>query len=454
MKELSKHNLVALIGLILFLLIIYLIGYFTPRENFNQFISLYFAAFIIFYGLWLNKQGWNFRLFLGIAIAARLILLFAVPQLSNDFYRFIWDGEMLVSGINPYAHIPNDLISQQPFYADLYMRTLWRGMGELSQSHYSCYPVLNQLLFALPAYLFDSIQANVIFYKLMLIAADIGIVIVGKKILDFLKKPAHLIWLFALNPFVILEFSGNLHFEGVMILFILIGFYALLKNNWLFASFGFAMAIQIKLVPLIILPFMLKKLKWQAALGFLAATLFLVIALFLTLMNASFFNNMMASINLYFQTFEFNASVFNLFREYSLSSLGYDNIAKDGPLLSKISTTLILLMALFRSYLVPRDLFTSALFALAIYYVFATTVHPWYVSMLLIVSIFTHYKFALVWSAMVMLSYHAYAHPYFVENGSLIFLEYFLVFSVAVYEIVKHTKWINFGIQFKAFFGK
>lgn len=454
MKVLSKHNLIASFGVLFFLVLICFIGYWTPRENFNQFISLYFAAFIVFYAIWLNKQGWNFKLFFGVAVIARLILLLAVPELSNDFYRFIWDGEMMVSGINPYAHVPNELISQQPFYSDLYMRTLWHGMGELSQANYSCYPVFNQVLFAIPAYLFDSIQANVIFYKLMLIAADIGVILVGKRILQQLQKPTHLIWLYALNPFVILEFSGNLHFEGVMIFFLLIGLYGILKNNWMLGAVGFALAIQIKLIPLILLPFMLKKLKWQGALGFVAFTLFLVIGISLFLLNESFYNNMMTSVNLYFHTFEFNASVFNLFREYSFATLGYDNIAKDGPLLSKITMISLALLAIFRSYLEPKDLFTASLFALGIYYLLATTVHPWYVATLLILSVFTAYKFALIWSATVMLSYFAYSNPDFAENGSLIFLEYILVIAVAVYEIIKNTKSINFGIQFKAFFGK
>lgn len=452
MNRATLHSILAGIASVIFALIIVLIGYYTPRENFSQFISLYFVAFIAFYVLWLNRQQWNFSFFLGLAVIVRLLLLFAVPELSNDFYRFIWDGELMVSGINPYAHVPNELISQQPFYSDLYSRTLWHGMGELSQANYSCYPVLNQLFFALPAYLFDSIEYNVIFYKVMLILADLGVIWIGRKILLFLQKPVHLIWLYALNPFVILEFTGNLHFEGVMIFFLLMGMYAVLKNNWMLAAVGFACAIQIKMIPLLLLPFMLKKLRWQNALGFVSFTLFLVIGFSLLLLNQAFYENMMTSVNLYFHTFEFNASVFNLIREYRLATIGYDNILEDGPFLSKITIVCLALLVTLRAHLKPSDIFTASLFAMSIYYLFATTVHPWYVATLLILSIFTAYKFALVWSATVMLSYFAYSNPDFAESGHLIALEYIPVLLIAAFEIYKNTKSINFGLQLKSFF--
>ena len=138
MNLLNKKSIVAIILSLLFAALIYFIGYETPRDNFIQFIFLFLASFALFYGLWLNKQEWNFKTFLILAIVVRLILLFAAPELSNDFYRFIWDGELITRGVNPYAHVPNDLISQAPFYNDEYMRILFHGMGELSQENYSC----------------------------------------------------------------------------------------------------------------------------------------------------------------------------------------------------------------------------------------------------------------------------------------------------------------------------
>lgn len=451
---LSTKSILAYLGSIVFLTTLFVIGYETPREEFSKFILLFIGAFACFYGLYLNPQKWKFAWFIGLAIAARLILLMAAPELSNDFYRFIWDGELITRGINPYAHTPNEIISQGPLYSDGYMRMLYHGMGELSQGNYSCYPVFNQLLFYFPASLSDSIATNVIILKVIILLADIGSILVGRKILKLLNKSPHLIWIYALNPFIILEFSGNLHFEGVMIFFILLAIYYLLLDKWLFAAIFFGIAVQIKLIPLILLPFILMYLKWQRSLGFTAMVGVVVLSLGAIMLNTVFFDNMMQSIQLYFQNFEFNASVYYVIRALMEASKGYNDIALVGPILGTIATIGILLLALFKRQKDANDLFTAMLFALVIYYGFATTVHPWYISMILIFSIFSRYKFALLWSLMIMFSYAAYQTDTFTENLWLVAIEYIIIFGVMIYEIVQLTKKEDFSFQLPSFFQK
>jgi hypothetical protein len=437
---------------IVFMLVIYMIGFQTPRTSFNQFILLYIAGFTTFSILWLNRQNWDFKTFLALAIIVRLLLLFAVPELSNDFFRFIWDGELITRGINPYAHLPNELISQGPFYTDQYMRVLYHGMGELSQEHYSCYPVFNQILFYLPASMFDSVQYNVIGLKVIIILADIGAIYIGRKILKLLALPEHKIWLYALNPFIILEFSANLHFEGVMIFFMLLGIYYALIDRFILGGIFFALAIHIKLIPLLLIPFLYKQLKWKRSLGFTAMVGVVVLLLGQLMLTPTFFNNFMVSIDLYTKNFEFNASIFYLLREYSFATVGYDEIATFGPLLSKVALVGIVLLAVFKSVNNKVSVFSGMMFALVIYYGFATTVHPWYISMILVLSIFTKYKFGLIWSLLVMLSYVAYANPAFEESMLLIAVEYSLLSLVLIFEIVKYTSKKDIGLQIKSFF--
>jgi len=38
-----------------------------------------------------------------------MVFLGAWPQLSPDFYRYLWDGNIMLMGFNPYAHSPNTL---------------------------------------------------------------------------------------------------------------------------------------------------------------------------------------------------------------------------------------------------------------------------------------------------------------------------------------------------------
>jgi len=43
---------------------------------------------------------------IAFAITFRLSILFAPPYLSDDIYRYVWDGRVQAAGINPYRYIP------------------------------------------------------------------------------------------------------------------------------------------------------------------------------------------------------------------------------------------------------------------------------------------------------------------------------------------------------------
>lgn len=447
-----KHRVVTL-GIIGLSVILYLVlGYTTKRADFYQFFGVFMVLFISAYWLAQNKAGFSFKTLLVVALILRLSLLFAMPELSNDFYRFIWDGELITNGVNPYAHVPNDLISFPDYYDDIKMRLLYHGMGELSQAHYSCYPPLNQLFFTLPALLSDSIYHQVIILKLILILADIGAIVVGRKILQHLQMDVNKIWLYALNPFIILEFSGNLHFEGVMIFFILLSLYFLLINQWLVSAFLLGCAIQIKLIPILILPFLFKKLRWKKSIGYLAMTALTVLVIGQLFLTPKFLQNMMLSVNEYFVKFEFNASIYYLAREIGFIVKGYNAIDFIGPILSLVAFISILILAIIRAYKVQQDLFVGILFAFLIYYAMATTIHPWYIALVLIFSIFTQYKFGLIWSLLVMLSYSAYQFPIFSENKLFLMTEHTVLFIVVVYEIKKYWRKNLIQINLKEFF--
>src|SRR5690606_37991395 len=83
---------------------------------------------------------------------------------------------------------------------------------------------------------------------------------------------------------------------------------------------------------------------------------------------------------------------------------------------------------------IPK-LITTMLLAISFYYFTATTVHPWYISTLLILCIFTNYKFPLVWSFMVLLSYLTYNNTNNTENFWVLGLEYGIVYGVFIWEV-------------------
>lgn len=446
-KNSFRYQAFALIAIVLSVVLFYYQGYILTRQNFEGFIGTYFSLFILFYWLWLNKQNFSFNTFFWISIGFRLVLILSVPALSNDFFRFIWDGELITHGINPYAHRPDDLISYGGFMDSDQMRALYHGMGELSQQNYTCYPPLNQLFFALAAGFSDNMLIQIIALRIIMLLADVGIILVAKKIAVHLNIAVHNIWLYALNPFVILEFTGNLHFEGVMIFFLLCALYLLLKNQWLFSSVFFAFAVQVKLIPLILLPMLFKKLGLRKMIGYTAVTAIVVLLLGKLFLNELFLLNMLGSIDQYFGKFEFNAGIFYIIREIGFVLVGYDTIQTTGPILTKIILISIIMLGLFRKYNSDHDLPVLFMFAFLFFYGFSTTVHPWYISLVLIFSVFTQFKTGVVWSLLVMLSYSAYQHDLFQENAVYLFAEYLTLLAVLIYELRKFRQKENTSLQ-------
>ena len=181
----------------------FLFGYGLDRTDFSVLFATYTILFVPFFYV-LKKEKMNLSFLMGTAILFRLIFLFAIPNLSQDFYRFIWDGRMILEGINPFISIPETFVEKGNIPISQGTE-LYRGMGQLSGSHYTNYPPVNQFNFLIAAVFSNtSIVGAVIVMRLQIILADIGIIYFGKKILKQLNLPHHLIFLYALNPFIII----------------------------------------------------------------------------------------------------------------------------------------------------------------------------------------------------------------------------------------------------------
>ncbi|QEM67638.1 hypothetical protein FO488_05380 [Geobacter sp. FeAm09] len=68
-----------------------------------------------------GRIAWSPPVILAVALALRLMFLFAPPQLSDDCYRYLWDGSSLLHGINPYAAAPT-AVSPPPELAAVHAR--------------------------------------------------------------------------------------------------------------------------------------------------------------------------------------------------------------------------------------------------------------------------------------------------------------------------------------------
>ncbi|WP_304157639.1 polyprenol phosphomannose-dependent alpha 1,6 mannosyltransferase MptB, partial [Mesonia mobilis] len=200
------------------------------RSDFVKLLSLYAALFFLSFKV-IQLQKTNWKLLLGFGIVFRLVFLFAIPNLSQDFYRFIWDGRLITGGINPYLSTPQEWMQSGNFGVVAQARQLVEGMQSLNASHFTNYPPVSQWVYALAGVLYPkSILGSVIVMRVILIFADVVTFIFIRKLLQQLKLPKHQALWYFLNPLVIIELTGNLHFEGLMVMCLLISIYLLLKK--------------------------------------------------------------------------------------------------------------------------------------------------------------------------------------------------------------------------------
>lgn len=428
-------------------LLYFYFAYFLDRSDFYLLFGLYTLLFLIFVNL-IQKSNFSFTQLSWISIGLRLIFLFSLPALSQDFYRFIWDGRMLAEGVSPYLFTPKQILVQNPEVI-AQSQELVNGMQDLNASHYSNYPPVSQWIYFLAAKLApNSIIGAVVVMRVVLILADIGIIFFGKKILQHFQLPVKNIFWFALNPLIILELTGNLHFEGVMLFFLLLAIYLLIQHKWILSALFFGLSVATKLLPLVLLPvfyqffknknkhaglFSTKQFFQFSAYSLVSISVFVLS--FWGLAEENFISHFTESIGLWFGTFEFNASIYYIFRWIGYQLVGWNTIKTLSKILPILIFASVMWLAFFKSLENKKSVFGLLLFAVAFYFFFSTTVHPWYLATPLLLSVFTRFKFVLVWSFLIMMSYAAYQLEIYHENLWLIATEYIIVFSYLAYEL-------------------
>ncbi|MDX5419730.1 MAG: hypothetical protein LPK09_10985 [Hymenobacteraceae bacterium] len=440
---LQRKHIATYTALIISALLYLALGYATPRENFTQlllFTLLTFGAYA-----YVTNQKLNVWEGIGAGIIFRMVFLFAIPALSDDYFRFVWDGRLLVAGENPYLYLPAYYVDDSaPTLAGI-TPDLYRQLN--SPEYHSVYPPVLQAVFWLAAVLSpDSLMGSIIVMRVIILAAEAGSILLLLRLLRRMALPDRYVHLYALNPLVILELTGNLHMEALMIFFLLLFLYQLHFQRYLIAAVPFAFAVGAKLLPLMFLPFVWRKLGFKRFAAFGLVLLATLLVLFFPFLSSGVLHNFWQSIDLYFQRFEFNASVYYLLRWLGFRLTGYNQIAVIGPLLSLATMVSVLALAAVKKLGSVRRLAGYMAAALTVYLFLSTTVHPWYLTTLVALTAMSQFRFAAVWSCLVIFSYSAYRTSTYTENLWLVFLEYSLValwLVVELYLYRQHKKHAN-----------
>lgn len=137
------------------------------------------------------------------ALALRLLVLPLPPSLSDDIYRYVWDGRVTAAGFNPYVLSP-DAAELTELRDDLWHRVSHRDVETV-------YPPWAMAVFSISAHS----AFPLLTLKAILVLADlVGCALLLRLARDLGLSPARVLW-YAWNPLVLLEIAGMGHVDAL-----------------------------------------------------------------------------------------------------------------------------------------------------------------------------------------------------------------------------------------------
>ncbi len=320
---------------------------------FSAFLGYALAAYFVL------RSGAHFgqlHLILGAALVFRLTLWWSPATLSDDIFRYIWDGRVQLAGINPYLYAPS-----APQVAHL-RDALYHSVNHAAIP--TIYPPLAQLFFRAICLL----SATPAAVKLALLLCDWGLCLLLAHSLVGRGQDPRRVVLYAWHPLPLVEVAGSGHLDALGVLLLFAALYALHSQRWAAAVCAFAGAFLVKLVPLALLPAFWRRPRagWFNFRKRRALLLFPALSLLAFWPFADAGEKLATGLLTYVRHWHFNAAAYSLFR-----------FVLEPQYARYLCTALFALIAL-GVQLRYRDPYRAAFATLGAYVLLSPTVHPWY----------------------------------------------------------------------------
>lgn len=284
----------------------------------------------------------------GGAFALRLGLVAAMPTLSEDMYRYMWDGWVARNGINPFDFAPA-AAELDPLRLDW-----WALINHPEIS--TIYPPGAQIVFLTLAL---GAPARLLF-KFAWIATDLLAGWLVARLARGTARGRTAVLLYLWSPLLLLEVAWSGHFEPLGIAAMLGAVLVARRRGWV-AGAILGLGASIKFAPLAAVPALWRRHGW------LAAGLALAVPAALYLPYAGAGAGLFAGLKTYADVWEFNAGVFRLL----------DLLPGPAELprwLGGMAVVAIAGVAALRRWGLGRALYWTIGAALLV----SPTIHPWY----------------------------------------------------------------------------
>lgn len=197
---------------------------------------------------------------LTVSFLARGVLFFSTPIQETDPYRYLWDGNAVLHGVNPYRYAPSEAVGQAPPFSP--GETAWRDSIRPEEARRvferigypevrTVYPPLAQGLFALAQGL---TPWSLLGWRLLVLLADLAGLALIVGILSRARLPVEWAILYGWSPLILKEFGNSLHMDVFVVLSLCGMLHALQRGRPRLAFAALAAGALVKLAPLILLP--------------------------------------------------------------------------------------------------------------------------------------------------------------------------------------------------------
>jgi len=245
-----REALLVLCGVLALLPYLFVLRLGNMRDNIPAFFGAFFTSFV-FYALAcalavrlpVLSRGTMLAIFtLGAAMMGTM--LFTSPSLSDDMYRYVWDGRVQAQGISPYL-LPPDAEELR----ELRDSAIWSNINR--KSAVTIYPPVAEMIFA---GLWRLWPDNVSWFQGVMAAGGLlgGYLLLG--LLKMLQQSNARLVIYLWSPLLIYETAHSAHLEGLVLPLLVLAWWMSVRGRSGLSGVFLGLATGLKLYPAFLFP--------------------------------------------------------------------------------------------------------------------------------------------------------------------------------------------------------
>lgn len=368
-----------------------------------------------------------FQVVLIAAVVMRLVVLVGADQkdyLSDDVYRYIWEGKLVVNGYNPFLIAPDEMAGSALADDVIYPEINFPDLPTI-------YPPLSQYSFAL-AYLIggDSLYG----FKMLSLLADLTTALLLLFFIHVYSLPRWTILIYLLSPLVMIEFLFSSHLDIFALPFLVAGLIFHNKKMGTAVGICLGLATLVKFLALFFLPLLFLHLASRKRLGMVVGFVVVLVLGYLPFALSAGWETF-GSLWKYLGEWEYNGSVYEIIK-----------LAAGKEISRYICMALFAIAAALATFYRYRtaNLSTRALFLFGAYIVFAPAIFPWYLVWLFPFLLYKRSIAMLAMTGTILLSYNVmvgyYENGVWTPFGVARIIEYVLFYALLAYEFTRYRR--------------